>query len=215
MPPMPPGGQPPALGWAALTSWVLRSVETRGPRQRVQRAHAPASPRGNAAVGGSRAEGGAGGRDSVSSSLCRAHTIARALWDGCGGERRECREGVVSVSKRTSPLSLRGLQGGRGGPAGTPGGCSWHHGRGGQGAAQGPDGARVTGQGGPRPSWFDPPSLRFPVSNRGSGEVQETRVQGGGLPAMARHRWTPSRAGVPWVWGSGLIACGGRGTRPH
>lgn len=89
MPPTPPGGQPPALGWAALISWVLRSVETRGPRQRVQQAHAPASPGGNAAVGGSRAAGGAGGRDSVSSSLRRARTSA----PGSVGRLRRGEEG--------------------------------------------------------------------------------------------------------------------------
>lgn len=89
MPPRPPGGQPPALGWAALTSWVLRSVETRGPRQQVQQAHAPASPGGNAAVGGSRAAGGAGGRDSVSSSLRRARTSA----PGSVGRLRRGEEG--------------------------------------------------------------------------------------------------------------------------
>lgn len=88
MPPTPPGGQPPALGWAALTSWVLRSVETRGPRQRVQQAHAPASPGGNAAVGGSRAAGGAGGWDSVSSSLRRARTSAPGSVDCCGGGKK-------------------------------------------------------------------------------------------------------------------------------
>lgn len=158
----------------------------------------------------------AGGIRSVARCAGRA-PLPGLCGTAAAGGGRECREWVVSVSKRTSPLSLRGLQGGRGGPAGTPGGCSWHHGRGGQGAAQGPDGARVTGQGGPR---HDLPGSTPPAS-----------VSPSVIGAVVRFRRHVSRVGGSWPWPGtggprhgpafpgfgalGLIACGGRGTHPH